>query len=223
MSDTGCRIFLEGRSRSLLLQTPLAVVQQQLNGGVELIRVRNQAGEDTLIARGRIVSVVENKSQQVVDVTGALWGKQVKVHGMHPEDAEPTGVEYDASLVVVECEDLGREIALVLTEGGAVVYRNPADPDNVTERLVRVAKLCAEAVALFTAAYEPEAPQPIDDGVGLTEDQQYAVAFLERGLDGDRGLAVGYAGEEFVNAFEQSRAFDAGEHQRGDEGRFVKD
>lgn len=171
----GARVFIDGKNRPLhVTQTP-DEIHVQLIAAMDkdpLVRVTNINGEDTFVPKIRIVSVVEPTGSQRRPVqipSGAFHGKQIRVIGLEAfnreqDEAESpfykvhidNGFESEADYVAIVGEDLASALILVVNPAtGAIAWQNPAEPDRAVKRLVKVARLLAEADTLMVEANDP--------------------------------------------------------------------
>jgi hypothetical protein len=167
--EPNAKVFIEGKNRPLFVTQPVAEIRPQL---VDLhgpaLQLTNINGEDTLVPRERVVSVVAatpRDRKPVKGVENALVGKGFHVNGTHMSEIGDLRLQIDVTGVFVtgdedvyridECvtvhgEDLAREIAVIVHQPtGQVVYRNQAEPDRCVRRYVKAARLLGEASAIL--------------------------------------------------------------------------
>lgn len=154
----GAKIFLKSKNRPLHVTESPTEIGLRTNTQDRVFSCTNLNGEETVIDRDDFISVVgPTPDHRVpVDIEGAMFGKRVTVREMKQDDADSLGMTFVEGNIVVEAEDLGREIVVVLdSSNGQVVYRNQADTDRTALRAVEVGRLAAEMVAIHVAENTP--------------------------------------------------------------------
>lgn len=158
----GARIFIVGKNRPLhVTQTPEDVAGQINDASVGVVLVHNLNAEVTVIPKERIVSVVAptpSERRKVNVPAPILWGKKYTFRGLSafnssvdPEYAVrvPEGDD-EHNYVAVVAEDMADALLLVVNvETGQILWTNPAEPERSIRRLVKAARLVAEAEALM--------------------------------------------------------------------------
>ncbi len=179
----GARVFINGKNRPLhVVETPDEIYVQLIDAAPDAVRLTNLNGEDTIVPKSRIVSVVAptpNTRRKVNPPAEILWGKQFAFRGLaayntaqanaeSPFDvvSVPEG-ESEHDYIAVVAQDLAEALVLVVNiETGHALWINPAVPERAIRRLAKAARLVAEAESLTLVANAVEGFVPSQPGLG---------------------------------------------------------
>ncbi len=159
------RLYIEGKNRPILVSSdPLGVefdIRACSRGDLDALIVMNVHGENTTVPRQRIVSFVRDvpKMPRVQIDSTAFAGKQYTFRGLTDTGSlfYEVQVPDPQNYVAVVAEGMAAALVVVLNpENGYIVWQNPAEPERSLRRLVKAARLIAEADVLTCEANEPE-------------------------------------------------------------------
>lgn len=176
----GARIFIDGKNRPLhVVETPDEIYVQLIDAAPDVVRMTNLNGEETLVSKSRIVSVVAptpNTRRKVNPPAAILWGKGFAFVGLamfNTSNGDPTldvsvpEGENEHDYIAVVARDGGMDaLSLVVNiETGHALWINPAESERAIRRLAKAARLVAEAEALTLVA-NAEGFTPSQPGLG---------------------------------------------------------
>lgn len=165
------RLFIHGKNRPILVASDAANVERQLRDENDpVVQIVNLHGETITIPKLGVVSfVVASQRLPRVEVQpNAFWGKRVTFTGLSSYNAAEVGslegpivVDNEHDYVAVVAEDLAGALVLVVNPAtGDIAWVNPAEPERSIRRLVKAARLIAEADALMVAENMPQDRPP---------------------------------------------------------------
>lgn len=204
------KVFIDGKNRPLHVTESHTELTLRLNDpDARVLTVTNLNGEVTTLPRERVVSIVANEHlPERVDISQVAFdGFRFQLRGLTATAAAELGIAPATNAVLVTAEDLAEaEILVYDLTTGELLWTNPAEPLRGIKRVVKAVRLFAEAKALFDESMTPRVPEhgktvaELRDayGVEYTEDQLNALAFLERGEEGDRTRAIACTNVDFV-------------------------
>lgn len=212
LNSPAAKVFVEGKRAAVDVQDAYVNVSLMLADDRKALALTDEHGNGITIPRERVVTVAEQAER--IELKGnPFWGKKLEFRELAAWNRDNPGDEvlgFDpAAYVAVVGEDLAEALLVVVNPvNGHIAWTNPAEPVRSIKRIVKAARLLAEAQQLADDEnlVEGQTPTSMLRGAGLTEDQINAQQTIEAGQPISQAIVAG--GREFVTSFLESLVHD---------------
>lgn len=214
LNSPAAKVFVEGKRAPVEVQDAYVNVSLMMSDDRKALALSDLDGNGITIPRERIVTVAEQTER--IELQGnPFWGKKLTFRGLDAWNQEQVEAdspmeqvlppEGEDSYIAVIGEDLADALLVVVNPvNGHIAWTNPAEPVRSIKRIVKAARLLAEAQQLADDEHLVSGQTPTSTlrGAGLTEDQINAQQTLEAGQPVSQAVMAG--GREFVISFLES-------------------